>query len=700
VSVPTRRPGTPAGAGATRVEGPQKVTGRARYAFEHRFDDVAYAWAVQSRIAKGRINSVRAEAALALPGVLAVITPDNAPRLGVVDDGELHLFQSCEVAYRGQFVAAVVAETLEGAREAAELVRVDCTPVTHDVILTTDHPGLYAPDHVSPNQQTDSEVGDFDRAFAEAAVKIDRTYRTPAHHNNPMEPHATIAIWDGDDLTLFDSNQGPVRVKTTLAKIFNLDPSHVRVVSDHIGGGFGAKLAPRPTAVVAAMAARVVGRPVKCVATRQQMFAVVGHRTPSIQRIRLGAGTDGRLTAVAHEVVEQTSTLTEFAEQSAVATRHMYAGANRRTTHRVVRLDVPTPSWMRAPGECPGMFALESAMDELAVDRHIDPIDLRCRNEPSTHPESGLPFSSRNLVACLREGASRFGWKGRDPAPAVRRDGRWLVGTGVAASTYPAKIAPSQARVVLDGAGRYEVSIAAVDIGTGARTALRMLAAEALGVPMGAVDVRIGDTVLPQAMVAGGSMGTASWGWAVIKACRALRSRLDEEHAGVTPPGGLSAESDTQADVAGLAACARHSFGAQFAEVRVDTDTAEVHVPRLLGVFAGGRIVNPTTARSQLIGGMTMGLSMALHEESALDPSFGDFPNHDLASYHVATCADVMDVDAVWIPEEESSMGPVGGKGLGELGIVGTAAAIANAVHHATGIRVRDLPIRLDKLLA
>jgi xanthine dehydrogenase YagR molybdenum-binding subunit len=425
---------------------------------------------------------------------------------------------------------------------------------------------------------------------------------------------------------------------------------------------------------------------------------VTGHRAPSIQRVRLGAGPDGRLIALGHDVIDQTSTLKEFTEQSAVATRHMYAAPHRRTTHRVVRLDVPTPSWMRAPGECPGMFALESAMDELAAACGIDPVELRLRNEPAVHPETGQPFSSRHLTACLLQGAARFGWAGRDPAPGTRREGRWLTGTGVAASTYPARAMPSQARVAVSQSGRYQVLIAAADIGTGARTALLVVAAEALGVPAAAIDLRIGDSALPPAMIAGGSMGTASWTWAVIKACRALRDQV-RARDGAVPPGGLSAHADTTADISALPARAGYAFGAQFAEVRVDADTGEVRVPRLLGVFAAGRIVSPAQARSQLIGGMTMGLSMALHEESAMDPQFGDYPNHDLAGYHIAAHADVQDIDAVWIDEEEPDLGPAGAKGIGEVGIVGTAAAIASAAYHATGIRVRDLPIRLDKLL-
>jgi len=671
-----------------RVEGLDKVTGRARYAYEYPAEDVAYVHPIQSVIARGRVREVDASAALAMPGVLAVLSSADPPPLGSCDDPELALFQTRDVAYHGQIVAAVVARTLETAREAAErAVRIAYDAEPHDVRLRPDHPGLYTPDKVNPAFPAATGQGDPEAALADAAVTVDVTYTTATTHNNPLEPHATLAVWEENgDLTVYDSTQGATADRDAIASVLGLPPERVRVIAPHVGGGFGSKGNTRPNAILAALAARAAGRPAKVALTRQQMFAVTGYRTPTIQRIRLGADADGRLTAITHDVVEQSSTLVEFAEQTATPTRVMYAAPARRTTHRLVRLDVPTPSWMRAPGEAPGMFALESAMDELAIAAGIDPVELRVRNEPGTEPESGLPFSSRNLVACLREGARRFGWAGRDPAPGIRLHGRWLVGTGVAASTYPARRRPSSAVATAEN-GEFRVRIAAADIGTGARTMLTGLAAATLGAPADRVHVEVGDSSLPPASLAGGSMGTASWGTAVVQACEALLKNGD------------TGTADTTQEVEADSGFARHAFGAQFAEVHVDIDTGEVRVPRLLGVFAAGRIMDGTLARSQFIGGMTMGLGMALLEETVLDEASGDFLNHDLAQYHVATCADVRDIDAVWIEEEDPYLNPMGAKGVGEIGIVGTAAALANAVHHATGRRVRDLPITPAKLL-
>jgi len=670
-----------------RIEGRDKVTGRARYAAEYPADGVAYAFPVQSAIARGLIEFIDATAALDMPGVLAVLSSDDPPELSKDAEPELALFQTRRVAYYGQAVAAVVAESLETARAAARRVRIGYLPESHDVRLRPDHPGLYTPEKVNPAYPTVTEHGDLPGGLAGAAVSIDVTYTTPAEHNNPIEPHAAMAVWADDGVTIYDSTQGATSDRDTIAATLGLPRDKVRVIARHVGGGFGCKGTTRPNAILAAIAARAVARPVKVVLTRQQMFPMTGYRTPTIQRLRLGADAEGRLTALAHDVAEQTSTIVEFAEQTATPTRIMYAAPALRTSHQVVRLDVPTPAWMRAPGECPGMFALESAMDELAVAAGIDPVELRVINDPRTEPHSGLPFSSRNLVGCLREGARRFGWDRRDPSPGIRRDGRWLTGTGVASATYPAYRAASQASATKEDGG-FVVRIAAADIGTGARTALTEIAAEALDAPAARVRLELGDSSLPRASVAGGSMGTASWGSAIVKACEDLLKN------------GSEGSGDTTEDVAGNAGFARHAFGAHFAEVRVDLGTGEVRVPRMLGVFAAGRIIDPTLARSQFIGGITMGLGMALMEETVIDAGTGDFLNHDLAQYHVAACADVQDIDAIWLDEEDPHLNPMGSKGIGEIGIVGSAAAIANAVYHATGRRIRDLPITPAKLLS
>jgi xanthine dehydrogenase YagR molybdenum-binding subunit len=687
------------GAPIDRIDGPKKVTGTATYAYEYTADNVAYAFPVQSRIGHGRVLSVDADAARALPGVLAVLWHENASHLEPVPERELLVLQSDEVAYRGQFIALVVAETLEAARQGAESVIVHYDEQQPDVSLSAEREDLYKPEKVNPNFETDTRLGDVEQALTTADFVLDQTYHTPAHHNNPLEPHATIALWEQDMVTLYDSNQGSHFVRDKVAQLFDLDPEHVRVVSSYIGGGFGSKGSTRPQAILALMAAREVRRPVKIALTRQQMFAVAGYRTPTIQHIRLGADKNGHLTAISHDVVEQTSTLQEFAEQTAVATRMMYAAPNRSTTHRLARLDVPTPSWMRAPGECPGMFALESAMDELAITMGLDPIELRILNEPEVDPETGNPFSIRGLVTCLKEGAQRFHWHDRHTQPGIQSQGRWLIGTGVACSTYPARRSPSGARIHLNRDGLYRVSINATDLGTGAWTVLTQIAADALDVPMDAIHLEIGDTRFPRAMLAGGSMGTSSWGTAIVEAAQQLRTQLTTAGTTILPPQGIEVSVETKPN-ADAKHFTMHSYGAQFAEVHVDRDTGEVRVPRLLGVFEAGRIINAKTARSQFLGGMTMGLSMALHEESVMDNHFGDYVNHDFAEYHIATNADIGAIDIAWLEADDRHVNPLGAKGIGEIGIVGTAAAIANAVYNATGIRVRDLPITLDKLLA
>ncbi|MDT7698004.1 MAG: xanthine dehydrogenase YagR molybdenum-binding subunit [Pseudonocardiales bacterium] len=684
-----------------RRDGPAKVHGTAIYADETPVENPLHCRVVQSTIARGRVRSVDTTEASALDGVITVLTPGTAERLASTDDAELAVLQSDDVGFRGQIVAAVVAETFEIAREAANLVRVEYDAADHDTRLSADRHDLYAPEKVNAGYPTDTDVGNMEDAMALAPVTLEQTYTTPMQHNNPMEPHATTALWDpargdgsGPGLILWDSTQGVHPMRATVRGVLGLEADQVRVVCPFVGGGFGSKGTPHANVVMAAMAARAVpGRPVRLVLTRQQMFSLAGYRTPTIQRMQLAAERDGTLRGIAIDVVEQTSRIKEFAEQTGVPTRKMYAAANRRSTHRLAALDVPVPSWMRAPGECPGMFGPEVAMDELAHELDLDPVELRIRNEPELDPETGKPFSSRNLVACLREGAERFGWAGRDLTPRARLEDGWWVGTGVAASVYPTmRQAQSTAAVRFDG-GRYIARIGAADLGTGAWTVLPQIAADALGVPVEDVDVLIGDTDFPVASVAGGSSGTATWGSALVEAAREFRDKFgrgaqdgDEVEAGVRP--NPDAGSYTMS-----------AYGAQFAEVCVHAYTGEVRVPRLYGVFAAGRILNPRLARSQLLGGMTMGLGMALHEQSVLDPRFGHVVNHDLAEYHVPANADVADLQAHWIDEHDPHVNAMGSKGVGEIGIVGTAAAIVNAAWHATGVRVRDLPVTLDRFL-
>ncbi|TXS44878.1 xanthine dehydrogenase family protein molybdopterin-binding subunit [Streptomyces sp. t39] len=688
------------GADAERSEARDKVTGRARYASEYRPPDRLYAWPVPATVARGRVTDVDAGPALAVRGVRAVLTHENAPRVAAPDDATLALLQDDRVPHRGWYVALVVADTLENARAGAAAVLVSYETEEHDVLLTRDRPGLRIPEEANGGHPGLRERGDPDGAFASAAVRVEAEYALTALHNHPMEPHAATAHWQDDGtLTVQDSSQGAGTVREVLAQMFGLDRRRVTVVSEHVGGGFGSKGTPRPHVVLAVMASRRTGRPVTIALPRRHLAAVVGHRAPTLHRVRLGADADGVITALDHEVVTRTSRVREFVEQAAVPARVMYTSPNSRTVHRVVDLDVPTPSWMRAPGEASGMYALESAMDELAEAAGIDPVELRLRNEPATEPDSGRPFSSRGLPGCLREGARRFGWHERDPRPGSRREGDLLIGSGVAASTYPVLVGPSRASATAEPGGRYRIRVNATDIGTGARTVLGQIAAQVLGVPLDAVRVEVGSTALPAAPLAGGSSGTASWGWAVHRASEQLAALLSG-HDGPVPPEGLTATADTRAEAGAEVPYARHAFGAVFAEIGADTVTGEVRARRLLGVFAAGRILNPRTARSQLTGGMTMGLGMALTEGSTLDARFGDVAECDLASYHVPVCADVPMVEAHWLDEDDPHLNPMGSKGIGEIGIVGTAAAIGNAVRHALGARLREPPFTPDKVLA
>ncbi len=683
-----------------RVDGPEKVRGEARYAAEHA-DPAApplAAWLVTSTIARGQVRRVDAGAALAHPGVRRVLDHTDAPRMADTSNRELAVLQDSDVAFRGQIVAVVVAESTEAAREGARLVTVHYDEAAHEVAFDAASE-TYVPESVNAGHETDYEDGDVAAAVASAAVVVEGTYTTPHEFNSPLEPHAAIARWDGARLDLWDSTQAVHSVARTLAPILGLDKTQVRVRAPYVGGGFGSKGMPHAPEAAAALVALAVGGAedspaVRLVVTRQQMFALTGFRAAQRSRVRLAAEPDGRLLSVEQDAVAPTARLKEFLEQTATAARMMYAAPARRTTHRGVALDVPVSSWMRAPGEMPGMFALEVAVDELAAAAGVDPIDLRERNEPATDPESGKAWNDRRLVECLRRGAESFGWASRPAGPRAGLVGDWWVGTGVAAATYPTLSMPGTGvRIEALDAGRYAVSLGAVDIGTGARTVLVQIAADALGVGTERIEVHLGDTDLPYATVAGGSAGTGSWGTALAAAAQQFRADHGEDPAvGVH----TTAKAEAYADSEGHAL---HSFGATFTEVHVHAWTGELRVERMLGVYSSGRVINPTLARSQYLGGMVMGISGALHEEGYRDRRFGHVVTQDLATYHVASNADVRHLDVEWLDEVDELATPMGARGIGEIGIVGTAASVVNAAWHATGVRVRDLPLTAERFL-
>ncbi|MFB7508239.1 xanthine dehydrogenase family protein molybdopterin-binding subunit [Streptomyces broussonetiae] len=693
---------TPTGSTAvhSRVEGRAKVTGAARYAGEISCPGLAHGWLVVTTIARGRILSVESDPVRAMPGVLAVVHHGNAPRLNGDytnllgrPDPTTVVFQHDRVPYAGWPVALVVAETPEQAREAAEalVIRYDMEP--HDVAF---HAGCPGTAENPPYLHKETAKGDMAAELALSAFVVDAEYTTPEEHPSPLEPHAAMARWEDGRLEIVDSNQGSRWVADEIATMFSVDPASVRVRSEHVGGAFGSKLL-RVHQVLAVMGASVVERPVRVVLTRRQMFSLAGYRSPTVQRVRLGADVDGRLRVLDHQAQCLNASVHRFVEQSTEAAQVLYDADAHHTVNRVVPLDVPSTGWMRAPGMAPGSFALESALDELAEMCAVDPIALRARNEPQTGPVSGLPFSSRRLLACFEEGARRFGWARRDPRPGLRREGRWLLGTGTAAAAFPVGVAPSTATVTAQADGTFTVRITASDPGTGARTALTLIAAEALDVPPNRVRVLIADSGYGRAMVAGSSMGTRSWGWAIKTAVGDLRELLARSQD--IPPQGITGRADTSTLMGTLAKRERHTYGAQFAEVAVDVTSGEVRVRRMLGIFAAGRIVNPLTARSQFVGGMTWGLSMALHEGAVRDRAFGDLVGADLAGYHIAANADVPLIEADWVDDPDDD-DPIGIKGIGEIGNVGAAAAITNAVWHATGVRHRDLPIRPDRVLS
>jgi xanthine dehydrogenase YagR molybdenum-binding subunit len=688
-----------------RADGRAKVTGTARYSYEWPAAGVAYGVLVTSAVAKGRIAAIDATAAEKEPGVIAVLTPLNAMKLPggaqPADGGDrvVQVLQDDQILYSNQPVAVAVADTFERALHAAALVRVRVEPAPFTVRIEDELRNAFPKDirTSAGGQPADQHRGDVDAALRSAEHKMEALYETPPEVHNPIEPHATLAVWNGQRLTVYDATQGIFGVRKKLAKAFAVPPENVRVITKFVGGGFGCKGSAWSHVVIAALAAKQLGRPVKIALTRPQMFGMVGGRPLTRQKIAAAATPEGKLTALRHESTSTTSRFDDFVEPAALVSRHQYRAEHVETKHRLVRLDIGTPTYMRAPGESSGSFALESAIDELAYQLGIDPLDFRLTNYAEVDPTEGKPFSSKSLRRCYELGAQRFGWQKRKGRLELSlRDGK-LVGTGMATAAYPANYTKASALARMNPDGTVLVQSGAVDIGGGTYTVMAQVAAETLNVPYERVRFDLGDTEMPEAPRSGGSITAASVASAVEAACRALRQKLDA----LGGPKDVAVEARAEvAPAEDRKKYSLHSFGAQFAEVEVDPDLGMVRVTRLVGAFAGGRILNARLARSQFMGGMIWGIGMALHEHAVYDEKLGRIITRDLADYHVPVNKDVVVIDPIFIPDEKDEVvDPAGVKGIGEIGITGVAAAIANAVFHATGKRIRSLPITPDKLL-
>lgn len=693
-------PDTIIGQPIDRIDGKAKVTGAARYAGDTRAEHPAFGVVVTSTIGRGTIEKIDIKAAEAAPGVLLVMSHDNAPAQAPfkAQGEDRHgrpkpQLAEARVHYFGAPVALVVADTFEQATAAARLVKVSYRTEVGRYDLEASRRFAYPPSSMVAGK-ADSRVGDFDKGFAEGTVKLDATYTTPYQSHNPMELVASLAQWDGDKLTIHCAAQLVESAHHSIAATLRIPLENVEVVSEYIGGGFGGKLPIYADAILAALAARQLKRPVKVTLTRQQMFSLTTHRAATVQRVRLAARQDGTLTAIAHEVMSQSARIDEYTEGAAASTRSMYAAPNRLTSHRVVPLDLPIADSMRAPGDAVGQLALEQAMDELAYKLDLDPIELRRRNEPTEDPEKKAPFSTRKLVECLQAGAEQFGWDKRPRVPGSLKDGQWLIGFGMAAAIRPNLRRPASAKVRMDENRRVTVEMDMTDIGTGSYTIFAQVAADSLGLPLEQVTVKLGHSSYPDTPGSGGSFGAASCAPAVRQACLEIKKKLDAGQG----PGNLQAEVSAKPGDE-FKKFSQYSYGAHFAEVGVDATTGEVRLRRMLGVFDAGRIYNPKTARSQLIGGMIWGVGSALHEIAVVDPRFGSFVNHDLAGYHVPVHADIPAVEAIMLAGFDDKSNELGSKGVGELGICAAGAAVANAIYNACGVRVRDYPITPDKIL-
>ncbi len=710
-----------------RADARLKVTGAAHYAAEIKIPNLAYAVFVGSAIAKGKIKTIDAKSAENSRGVLAVLTRENSPpikkksdtfdmngaggakKLPVNSATSVLPLQSNEIFYRGQAVACVVAETFEQAENAANLIKVEYEAETPKIDFFKHFAEAETPAQKS-DDPTDKSDGDAENALKNSAVSVDKIYLTPLENHNAMEPHATLAEFRGDALIVYDTTRYVQGVKKMFAESFDLEPEKIRVLAEFVGGAFGSKGPIRPHVALAGMCAMRVKRPVKLVLTRRQMTDTTGHRAHTRQRVALGADENGKLQSIIHEGASSCSATDEFVEPFTKQTYGLYAAPTRKIAQKILKINLSQPGPMRAPGEASGMFAVESAMDELAHKLKIDPTELRKINEPAREPVSNKEFSCRRLIQCIEKGAAEFGWNKRKAEPRSIKEGNLLIGYGFAASVYPLKGNETHAKCIIYGDGRIVVQSSTHDFGNGIATSARQIAADALGVDYDRINFELGDSDLPIAPMTGGSTATMWVGTAVKKACDAAKAKVfaltndknQTDFAAILKAANqesVEAAAAAKPDEDAKKKYAMDSYGALFCEVAVDADTWQTSVRRFTGVFNCGRIINPKLARSQFIGGITFGIGMALMEQNILDARNGKWINADLADYHVPTNADVHQIETFTIDEPDAIVNPLGAKGVGEIGIVGAAAAVANAIFNATGKRIRDLPITPDKLL-